>query len=73
MGMAIAFYNISCYHSLLTNDMQGERERLVTEAAEALTTAIKYDPSFREECKTDEDFQPILKNKPDFFKSIIDT
>ena len=73
MGMAIAFYNISCYHSLLTNDMKGERERLVTEAAEALTTAIKYDPTFKEECKTDEDFKPILKNKPDFFKSIIDT
>lgn len=73
MGMAIAFYNISCYHSLLTSNMEGERERLVKEASEALTSAIKYNPEFRDECKTDEDFKPILEHNPDFLRSIIDT
>lgn len=70
-GLATAFYNIACYHIILTGKIKGEKGRLLKEAGDALKSAVSYQPEFKDECSSDTDFQDLLKEDPNFVKNAI--
>lgn len=60
-GNASAWYNQSCAYALLNR---------TEESIESLKNAIKFDPSFKESIRNDEDFNQIRDNEE--FKKILD-
>ena len=68
VAVAVAQYNIACYHAiLLQKKPKDEEPRLLEEIRIALKEAIKFNGAFVESCKEDPDLKEVLKNHPDFF------
>lgn len=69
VAVAVAQYNIACYHAiLLKKKPKDEESRLLEEIRVALKEAIKFNGAFIEAYKDDPDFKEVLEQHPGFIQ-----
>lgn len=65
-AIAVAYYNIACYHSMLAGEMPHEKNRLLQEAKDALVASHCFDSGIADKWQADVDLKALKEVDKDF-------